>query len=158
MKTYILEICTHENLNDSLSLQDWCHQLHHSWSIICILALQDPRMSELPGTSRYCLSQYPPAQAGSARVGCSGPCPITFQSISSTFLGKLLVFDCLHSNKSFLMFKWNFLYFRACPLLLVLPLGIAEKHLITLPLLPSSGIYSLSYTRGLNPYIHNMSS
>lgn len=50
------------------------------------------------------------------------------------------------------MFKWNFPYFKVCPLLLVLPLGITEKHLISLPLLPSSGIYSLSYLRCLNPF------
>lgn len=63
------------------------------------------------------------------------------------------MFDHLHSNKSFLMFKWNFLYFKVSPLLLVLPLGIAEEHLIPLPLLPSSGIYSLSYIRCLNPFM-----
>ena len=78
----------------------------------------------------------PPAQAGSPRAGCTGPCPggsgISPEKGDSTAsLGSLVQCSVtLRVKKFFLLFSWNFLCFNLCPLPLVLLLGTTEKSLV----------------------------
>lgn len=63
---------------------------------------------------------------------------------STVSFGQLVpVFDNLHREKHFLIFKWNFFCSRLCPLLLVLSMGTTVKCLGPSPLLFPSIRYTL---------------
>lgn len=59
----------------------------------------------------------PPAQAGTPRAGCPGPCPDCSKKEDSTSLDSLWQSSVTCTvNKHFLMFRWNLLCFSLCPL------------------------------------------
>lgn len=54
------------------------------------------------------------------------------------------VFDHLHSELHFLMYKWIFLYFNLCSCLFITSLGTTGKSLAPSSLLPIRHLYTLS--------------
>lgn len=86
----------------------------------------------------------------SATAGCLGLCQLRFcvslrmEIPQPLWAESVPVFNHVPGKKSFFpVFKWYFLYFSLCLLLLALSFGTAEKNLAPFTLVLPSGIYSM---------------